>query len=85
MLTNGVRDQVQKLVDALTTDRELQNIRVHLADKSRDSGNTHSVLEPFRSLENLSKSGEFVIDGLNSNPYCKDLISDVVYQSRRCI
>lgn len=74
-LTQGLQSQVQRLVDALSSARELQNVRVHLVDNNGDIERAQTVLEPLRALPNLGKTGELAATGAITTGFARDLAS----------
>ena len=62
-LTDGVRKQVQRLVDALWSARQLHRVRVNLVDRNGDAERAQTVLEPFKALSNLESDGTLVVTG----------------------
>lgn len=73
-LTQGLRIQVGKLVEALKIACELQNIRVHLVNNNKDGEMAQTVLEPFAELTNLSPTGEMVVTGAVTESFSRELI-----------
>ena len=66
-LTEGLRKQVQTLVDAISQAKELRVIRVHMAGGNPDPKAAQRVLEPFAQLQNIT--GEAIVDGGATRPF----------------
>ena len=81
-LTDGLRTQVQKLVDALKFAAELQNVRVHLRDNNKDTEQAQSVLEPFGQLSNLNSAQNLALTGAVTENFKEHLIVRISGNSR---
>lgn len=66
-LTEGLRKQVQTLVDAISQAKDLRVIRVHMAGGNPDPKAAQRILEPFAQLENIS--GDAIVDGGATQPF----------------
>lgn len=70
-LTEGLRSQVQTLVDALSTAPRLHKIRVHIDGGNSDHKAAKRVLEPFAQLCNVV--GGAMVDGGAAEPFHQQL------------
>ena len=81
-LTDGLRGQVRRLVEALNYATVLHNIRVHLYNHTGDFERVETVLEPFQDLANIGATSDFMVTGDVTHTFGQRLVAQVNQPSR---
>ncbi|KAL9050498.1 MAG: hypothetical protein Q9162_006605 [Coniocarpon cinnabarinum] len=72
--TDGLRDKVQELVDALQNVERLKIVRINLDDRNRDIQRAQTVLRPFQKLRNFDSGSGLLLTGDITPDFARNLV-----------